>query len=309
MTRRRAPLPQDLVEGPAVLTPQQLAEQYGTDPADLSLITTVLAGHGLTVTSADAGARRVTVAGTLASMSATFGATLRLVSTPDPVSGRGTVEHRYREGGLQIPAELARHRARGTGPGRPAAGPGAVPARPGRRGPGRADRACAPAPPTAAGPALRSLVLRPRPRHPPPHTPPQVARAVPVPGGHRRDRADHRDHRARRGIREQRPGPLTSRGWASPAPSVTAASVDGAVTLLEISMDGARSILLSITGGRDLSLWEVNDAARAVSEAAHPDANIIFGAMVDEKLEDQVWVTVVATGYGDPVLRPGRHGH
>ena len=75
--------------------------------------------------------------------------------------------------------------------------------------------------------------------------------------------------------------------------------------LLEISMDGARSILLSITGGRDLSLWEVNDAARAVSEAAHPDANIIFGAMVDEKLEDQVWVTVVATGYGDRA-RPGR---
>jgi len=65
--------------------------------------------------------------------------------------------------------------------------------------------------------------------------------------------------------------------------------------LLEISMDGAHSILLSITGGRDLSLWEVNDAARAVSEAAHPDANIIFGAMVD-----------VATGYGDRA-RPARH--
>ena len=69
--------------------------------------------------------------------------------------------------------------------------------------------------------------------------------------------------------------------------------------LLETSVDGARSILLSITGGRDLSLWEVNEAARSVSEAAHPDANIIFGAMVDEKLDDQVWVTVVATGYGD----------
>jgi cell division protein FtsZ len=68
--------------------------------------------------------------------------------------------------------------------------------------------------------------------------------------------------------------------------------------LLETSMEGARSILLSITGGRDLSLWEVNEAAKAVSEAAHPEANIIFGAMVDEKLEDQVWVTVVATGYG-----------
>ena len=67
--------------------------------------------------------------------------------------------------------------------------------------------------------------------------------------------------------------------------------------LLETSMDGARSILLSITGGRNLSLWEVNEAAKAVSEAAHPDANIIFGAMLDEKLDDQVWVTVVATGH------------
>jgi cell division protein FtsZ len=69
--------------------------------------------------------------------------------------------------------------------------------------------------------------------------------------------------------------------------------------LLETSMTGARSILLSITGGENLSLWEVNEAAKAVAEAAHPDANIIFGAMVDEKLDDQVWVTVVATGYGD----------
>ncbi len=69
--------------------------------------------------------------------------------------------------------------------------------------------------------------------------------------------------------------------------------------LLETSMEGARSILLSITGGHDLSLWEVNEAAKAVAEAAHPDANIIFGAMVDEKLDDQVWVTVVATGYAN----------
>ncbi len=69
--------------------------------------------------------------------------------------------------------------------------------------------------------------------------------------------------------------------------------------LLETSMEGARSILLSITAGTNLSLWEVNEAAKSVSEAAHPDANIIFGAMVDEKLDDQVWVTVVATGYGD----------
>ena len=73
--------------------------------------------------------------------------------------------------------------------------------------------------------------------------------------------------------------------------------------LLETSMEGARSILLSITGGANLSLWEVNEAAKAVSEAAHPDANIIFGAMVDEKLDDQVWVTVVATGYGEQRAR------
>ena len=59
-------------------------------------------------------------------------------------------------------------------------------------------------------------------------------------------------------------------------------------------------MLLSITGGSDLSLWEVNEAAKAVQEAAHPDANIIFGAMLDEKLEDEVWITVVATGYSEP---------
>jgi cell division protein FtsZ len=81
--------------------------------------------------------------------------------------------------------------------------------------------------------------------------------------------------------------------------AIDAAAQAVASPLLETSMEGARSILLSITGGRDLSLWEVNEAAKAVSEAAHSDANIIFGAMVDEKLEDQVWVTVVATGYGD----------
>ena len=88
--------------------------------------------------------------------------------------------------------------------------------------------------------------------------------------------------------------------------AVDAAMQAVASPLLETSMEGARSILLSITGGRDLSLWEVNEAAKAVSEAAHPDANIIFGAMVDEKLDDQVWVTVVATGYGEQGRRDER---
>ncbi len=85
--------------------------------------------------------------------------------------------------------------------------------------------------------------------------------------------------------------------------AIDAAEQAVASPLLETSMEGARSILLSITGGRDISLWEVNEAAKAVAEAAHPDANIIFGAMVDDKLEDQVWVTVVATGFGDSPRR------
>ncbi len=67
--------------------------------------------------------------------------------------------------------------------------------------------------------------------------------------------------------------------------------------LLETSMDGARAILLSITGGADLSLVEVSEAAKVVGEAAHPDANIIFGANVDDDLSDQIWVTVVATRF------------
>jgi cell division protein FtsZ len=67
--------------------------------------------------------------------------------------------------------------------------------------------------------------------------------------------------------------------------------------LLETSVEGARSILLSITGGDDLTLLEVSEAAKVVQEAAHPDANIIFGANVDESLSDQVWVTVIATRF------------
>jgi len=87
--------------------------------------------------------------------------------------------------------------------------------------------------------------------------------------------------------------------------AIDAAEAAVSSPLLETSMEGARSILLSITGGSDISLWEVNEAAKAVAEAAHPDANIIFGAMVDEKLDDDtVWITVVATGYEEQ--RPPR---
>jgi cell division protein FtsZ len=67
--------------------------------------------------------------------------------------------------------------------------------------------------------------------------------------------------------------------------------------LLDTSVEGAHSLLLSITGGPDLSLIEAADAAKVVQEAAHPDANIIFGANIDEDLGEQVWVTVIATRF------------
>ena len=67
--------------------------------------------------------------------------------------------------------------------------------------------------------------------------------------------------------------------------------------LLETPIDGARGILLGITGGPDLSLSEINRAARDVADASDPEANIIFGATVDPELEGKVWVTVVAAGF------------
>ena len=72
--------------------------------------------------------------------------------------------------------------------------------------------------------------------------------------------------------------------------------------LLEAGIDGAHGVLLSISGGSDLGLFEINEAARLVSDAAHPDANIIFGAVIDDTLGDEVRVTVIAAGFegGEP---------
>ena len=69
--------------------------------------------------------------------------------------------------------------------------------------------------------------------------------------------------------------------------------------LLETSIEGARGVLLNITGGADLGLFEVNEAADIVAEAADSDANIIFGAVIDESLQDEVRVTVIATGFDE----------
>jgi cell division protein FtsZ len=75
--------------------------------------------------------------------------------------------------------------------------------------------------------------------------------------------------------------------------------------LLEESVEGAAGILLNITGGRDLGLFEVNEAAEIIASAADANANIIFGAVIDEALADEVRVTVIATGFHHRGTRPG----
>src|SRR5258707_11068493 len=67
--------------------------------------------------------------------------------------------------------------------------------------------------------------------------------------------------------------------------------------LLEASMEGAHGVLLSIAGGSDLGLFEINEAAQLVSNAAHPEANIIFGTVIDDSLGDEVRVTVISAGF------------
>jgi cell division protein FtsZ len=88
--------------------------------------------------------------------------------------------------------------------------------------------------------------------------------------------------------------------------AVQAAELAISSPLLEASVDGAHGVLLSIQGGSDLGLFEINEAARLVQEAAHPEANIIFGAVIDDALGDEVRVTVIAAGFdgGAPTQRP-----
>jgi cell division protein FtsZ len=93
--------------------------------------------------------------------------------------------------------------------------------------------------------------------------------------------------------------------------AVAAAEMAISSPLLEASIDGARGVLLSISGGSDLGLFEINEAAQLVSEAAHPEANIIFGAVIDDGLGDEVRVTVIAAGFdgGEPAKRRSAHSN
>jgi cell division protein FtsZ len=92
------------------------------------------------------------------------------------------------------------------------------------------------------------------------------------------------------------------------ARSIRAAELAISSPLLEASIDGARGVLLSIAGGSDLGLFEISEAAELVAQSAHPDANIIYGTVIDDALGDEVRVTVIAAGFegGQPkyVARP-----
>ena len=76
--------------------------------------------------------------------------------------------------------------------------------------------------------------------------------------------------------------------------------------LLDVTIDGARGILFNVTGGPDLGLYEINQAASIIRETAHPDVNLIFGAVIDERMEDKIRITVIATGFEHhmPLVRP-----
>lgn len=76
--------------------------------------------------------------------------------------------------------------------------------------------------------------------------------------------------------------------------------------LLDVSIEGAKGILFNITGGPDMSMYEIDEAAKAITEAAHPDANTIFGALVDEAMSGEIKITVIATGFDSEDVREVR---
>lgn len=76
--------------------------------------------------------------------------------------------------------------------------------------------------------------------------------------------------------------------------------------LLDVSIEGAKGILFNITGGPDMSMYEIDEAAKAITEAAHPDANTIFGALVDEAMSGEIKITVIATGFDTEERRETR---
>ncbi len=119
-----------------------------------------------------------------------------------------------------------------------------------------------------------------------------IADLITVPGLINLDFADVRTVMAEAGSALIGIGVATGEGRAAAAAQAAIAS-----PLLETSMEGARGVLINVTGGLDLGLLEVNEAAQIVQKAADPDANIIFGAVIDDRLNGEVRITVIATGF------------
>jgi len=119
-----------------------------------------------------------------------------------------------------------------------------------------------------------------------------ISDLVTVPGLINLDFADVRTIMRETGTALMGIGTAGGEGRAAAAAKAAIAS-----PLLETSIEGARGVLLNITGGPDLGLFEVNEAAEVVAQAADPEANIIFGAVIDETIRDEVRVTVIATGF------------
>jgi cell division protein FtsZ len=119
-----------------------------------------------------------------------------------------------------------------------------------------------------------------------------ISEVITVPGLINLDFADVRTIMSEGGAALMAVGTATGEGRAR-----TAAEQAITSSLLDVTIDGARGILFNITGGPDLSLFEVNEAASLIKTAAHPDCNVIFGAVIDDSMKEQIRITVVATGF------------
>ncbi|NOZ85633.1 MAG: cell division protein FtsZ [Deltaproteobacteria bacterium] len=101
----------------------------------------------------------------------------------------------------------------------------------------------------------------------------------------------------------------TGRGTGEHRAAEAARAAVASPLLEDVAIDGATGVLINITGGQDMSIHEINEAARLISDTAHEDANIIFGAVVDEKLEDEIKVTVIATGFEETQVHDPSSSH
>jgi cell division protein FtsZ len=122
-----------------------------------------------------------------------------------------------------------------------------------------------------------------------------ISELITVPGLINLDFADVRTIMSEGGAALMAVGTATGEDRARKAAEAAVSS-----SLLDVTIDGARGILFNVTGGPDMSLFEVNEAAAIIKETAHPDVNLIFGAVVDDNMREQIRITVIATGFERP---------